>query len=339
MTEFWVSSGHHFLQRTSGGGLKVTDEYWLAYLARPELVPPPEACEAERGLHERLLKNPQAPVSSAMISAIQDEDARENWQLIIAYRDRLSRFPTLEAAYLSLVKDGFGSIPPLFVSQMVHLILRNALDGVEDPFILRAAECFFRTQKAAMHDGRLLLADAELIEEIEAEKKRQMHALSLAAMMGGSAIGSLDVLTDETVQDYWSRSDAFSMVLDLGGNPRSRDALGRAIEVWLSHLLGLTFQVEPIERIEDQDWRWFVGLDSEATAIGNQLWKEGQVDPTEAARLIAFFRLTERDEPCFEPAMRGKPVYLMLAMGEDGLVRMKPQNLLSSLPIPAKRRS
>ena len=31
--EFWVSSGHHLARRTEGGGLAVTDELLLAYLA------------------------------------------------------------------------------------------------------------------------------------------------------------------------------------------------------------------------------------------------------------------------------------------------------------------
>ena len=43
MREFWVSSGHHLVARAEGGGLIVTDELLLAYLARPELMPPPEA--------------------------------------------------------------------------------------------------------------------------------------------------------------------------------------------------------------------------------------------------------------------------------------------------------
>ena len=49
MTEFWVSSGHHLLAAHDGGGLAVTDEFLKAYLARPELLPPEDACEAERG--------------------------------------------------------------------------------------------------------------------------------------------------------------------------------------------------------------------------------------------------------------------------------------------------
>ena len=50
MREFWVSSGHHLTRRTEGGGLLVTDELLLAYLARPELVPPEEACDRERAV-------------------------------------------------------------------------------------------------------------------------------------------------------------------------------------------------------------------------------------------------------------------------------------------------
>ena len=43
MKDFWVSSGHHLLDRGSDGGLHVTDEFIKLYLARPELLPPPDA--------------------------------------------------------------------------------------------------------------------------------------------------------------------------------------------------------------------------------------------------------------------------------------------------------
>ena len=62
MREFWVSSGHHLTRRTEGGGLAVTDELILAYLARPELLPPPQASAAERSLHAALLAAPRRPV-------------------------------------------------------------------------------------------------------------------------------------------------------------------------------------------------------------------------------------------------------------------------------------
>ena len=37
MKDFWLSCGHHLLDRDAGGGLVVTDEFLKVYLARPEL--------------------------------------------------------------------------------------------------------------------------------------------------------------------------------------------------------------------------------------------------------------------------------------------------------------
>jgi hypothetical protein len=132
MNDFWISSGHHLLDRDQAGGLRVTDEFLKLYLARPELLPPPEACAAERALHAALLANPRMPVSESDVAAIADPDARENWQLLVAFRDHILRHNTLEGAYADMVRTGIGRIPPLFISQLVHVILRNALDGVED---------------------------------------------------------------------------------------------------------------------------------------------------------------------------------------------------------------
>ena len=52
--DFWLSCGHHLLDRDEGGGLLVTDEFLKAYLARPEITPPAEACAAERNEPERV---------------------------------------------------------------------------------------------------------------------------------------------------------------------------------------------------------------------------------------------------------------------------------------------
>ena len=59
MKDFWLSCGHHLTDRDADGRLLVTDELLKAYLARPELAPPPEACAAERGLHAALLADPR----------------------------------------------------------------------------------------------------------------------------------------------------------------------------------------------------------------------------------------------------------------------------------------
>ena len=328
MREFWVSSGHHLTPRTEGGGLAVTDELLLAYLARPELAPPPDACAAERALHASLLREPRRPVAPAEIEALADPDARENWQVLLAFRERLLMSPTVEAAYLGLVRGGV-SVPPMFLDQLVHLILRNALDGCDDPYVLRAGELFFRPQRVSVHDGALLLADAETIEAQEPGRT------PLVAMLGLEPATELDVLDDANAWTYWSRSDAFSMALNLGSNPKGREGLAHAIEVWVRHLLHLDVAVEPIAALEDRDWRWFVGLDAEATRMGNALWRGEPLDHAARSRILALFRLTIADRARVEPRAAGHPVYLFLAMTPDNRLRLKPQNLITGLPLTA----
>jgi hypothetical protein len=329
MREFWVSSGHHLTRRTEGGGLAVTDELLLAYLARPELLPPEDACPAERALHAELLRDPRRNLAPGEVESIADADARENWAFMLRFRDRLLESPTIEAAYLSLVRQGGGEVPPLFLNQLVHLILRNALDECTDPYVLRAAELFFRTQRVSVQGDAVLLADAELIEEHEGGKAQS----PLVAMLGKEPVADLDVLDDETAWTYWSRSDAFTMALNIGSNPRSREGLARAVERWIRHLLHIDASVEPVERIEDKDWRWFVGLDPEGTRIGNSLWRGEKVDDTAASRMLALFRLTFGRGTPVQARSAGHPVYLLLAMTGDRMVRMKPQNLLVGLPL------
>src|SRR5262245_12827105 len=164
MNDFWLSCGHHLLDRDDGGGLIVTDEFLKAYLARPELSPPPEACAVERTLHAALLRDPRRRVDASEIAAIADADAREHWTFMVAFSDQLVAHRTIEAAYLAVIRHGVGNTPPLFINQLVHVILRNALDGCEDVFVLRAAEMFFRPQRLTVHDGSLIAADAETVE-------------------------------------------------------------------------------------------------------------------------------------------------------------------------------
>ena len=329
--EFWVSSGHHLTRRTEGGGLAVTDELILAYVARPELVPPDEACDAERALHASLLADPRRPVEAAAVAALADPDARENWQVMLSFRDGLLGARTVEAAYLDLVRDGARGIAPLFLNQLVHLILRNALEGCEDPYVLRGAELFFRPQRVSFQDGAALLADADVIEAHESGAGQS----PLVAMLGKEPETSLDVLDDANSWTYWSRSDAFAMALNLGSNPRSREGLARVIEVFVRHLMNEEVAVEPVAAIEDRDWRWFVGLDAEATRIGNALWAGEKVNPDTQARVLALFRLTFADAARIDRRAAGRPVYLILAMTPDRMVRVKPHNLIVGLPLVA----
>src|ERR1700740_1912830 len=70
MKDFWIACGHHLLDRDANGGLVVTDEFLKAYFARPELMPPDDACTVERRLHRELLADPRRTVSAEGVSRI-----------------------------------------------------------------------------------------------------------------------------------------------------------------------------------------------------------------------------------------------------------------------------
>jgi hypothetical protein len=335
MREFWVASGHHLTRRGEHGGLLATPELIMAYLARPELMPPDDACAAERDLHASLLADPLRPVTKAEIAEIADADARENWTFMMNFRDRLAAAPSLEAVYVTLARKGAGDLPPIFLSQLCHLILRNALEGCEDPYTLRAAELFYRSQLASVHEGTLLLADAEMVEA-QREAERDIHSSPLTAMLSPpKEFGEMDVMDDDNAWTYWSRSDAHAMAMNIGGNPKARAGLCRAIERWIGHLLGIAVKVETVASIEDRDWRWFIGLDSEGTRIGNALWNGEAPDGHAAERIVALMRMEIEDTRLVDARVGDKPVYLILAAGADKVVRLKPQNLVAGLPLAA----
>src|SRR5438034_2709308 len=307
MREFWVASGHHLTRRADHGGLVATPELIMAYLARPELMPPADACEAERDLHASLMANPLRAVSAKDIARLADADARENWSFMMNFRDRLMAAPSLEAVYVALARKGAGDLPPIFLSQLCHLILRNALEGCEDPYTLRAAELFYRSQLAAIYDGALLLADAEVVDA-QQHVQHDMHSSPLTALLQPKPFAEMDVMDDENAWTYWSRSDAHAMVMNLDGHPKARAGLRKVIERWVGHLLGIAVKVETVASIEDRDWRWFVGLDSEATRIGNALWNGAALDDSAAERIVALMRLDIEDARLVDERVVNKPI-------------------------------
>jgi len=328
MNDFWLSCGHHLLDRDDNGALLVTDEFLKAYLARPELTPPDDACKAERALHVALLANPRREVTPSEIAVIADPDARENWGLLAAFRDRLLAHTTLEGAYLDLVRRGAGNTPPLFVNHLVQVILRNLLDGCEDAFLLRAAELFFRPQRLTVHGGSLIAADEEKVAGAAGD------AVSpLVAMLGLPPMGDIDVLNEDNAPSYWQRNDRFDMALDLTAGRRGLQALGEVIERWIAHLHSLAAEVEPVIEARDVNLAWYVGLDAEATAIGDALWNRQELDQAVRERIVALYRLTLRDDGRILDNAKGEPIYLIMAMTPERTLRMKPQNLISGLPI------
>ena len=325
--DFWLSCGHHLLDRDAGGGLVATDEFLKVYLARPELTPPLDACAAERALHAGLLIEPRREVSASEIAATADADARENWQVMLAFRDHLMGQRTIEAAYLDIIRRGI-KIPHLFINQLVHVILRNALDDCDDPYVLRAAELFFRPQRMTLHEGSLIAADEETISG-----KSETPVSPLVSMLGIPAEAEIDVMNDDNAEHYFEHSDQFHVALDLTGGRRGLQALSIVIARWVGHLLAAEVEVEPLTEMREAKLSWYVGLDADGTRIGDALWNGDELDEAAQARVVGLFRLTFRDPGVVMDKVKGEPVYLILAMDKDKVLRLKPQNLVTGLPI------
>jgi len=325
--DFWLSCGHHLLDRDAGGGLIATDEFLKVYLARPELTPPRDACVAERTLHAALLAEPRRAVPADQIAAIADADARENWQVMLAFRDQLTGHRTIEAAYLDIIRRGI-KVPHLFINQMVHVILRNALDDCDDPYVLRAAELLFRPQRMTLHEGSLIAADEETISG-----KSDTPVSPLVSMLGIPAAAEIDVMNDDNAGHYFEHSDQFHVALDLTGGRRGLQALGLVIARWVDHLLAVAVEVELLTEMRETKLSWYVGLDTEGTKIGDALWNGEELDEAAQARVVGLFRLTFRDPDVVMDKVKGEPVYLILAMDRDKVLRLKPQNLVTGLPI------
>jgi hypothetical protein len=325
--DFWLSCGHHLLDRNVAGRLLVTDEFLKAYLARPELVPPPEACVEERALHRALLREPRLPIAASRIAAIADADARENWQMMAAWRDLLLQYDCLEAAYFAIARTGIH-FPQILVGQLVQVILRNALDGCDDVFVLRAAEMFFRPQKMIFEGTSVVAVDEE------AEAASVQHSSSpLFSLLGLQTATGVELLSKATSERYWERSDRFDMAIDLSPDGRGLTALGDVVTRWLAHLLAIDVVVEPVIETQNLPWNWYVGLSSEATHIGNAIWRGELVTDAMRAQLIGLLRMSFRDPADMKEDARGEPVHLLLATTSDGNLRIKPQNLLMGLPV------
>lgn len=327
MKDFWLSCGHHLLDRDEGGGLLLTDDFLKVYLARPELAPPPEACDAERRLHAAMLADPRQRVEAATVAALADADARENWQVLLGFRDLLVGHRTLEAAYLDIVRRGLR-VPHLFLNQLVHVILRNALDGCEDAYTLRAAEMFFRPQRMTLHEGSLIAADEEAISGL-----KPTPVSPLVSMLGIPEESGIDVLSDETAEHYFAHSDRFHVAFDLTSGRRGHDGVAEAMARWIRHLLAVDVSIEPFVEERGANLAWYIGLDAEGTRIGDALWNGETLDDAQRTSIVGLYRLTFRDPSIVLDRVRGEGVYLILAMGTNKVMRFKPQNLVTGLPI------
>jgi hypothetical protein len=325
MADYWLASGHGFCDRDRDGRLLATPELWRAFLARPELVPPEEACAAERALHAAMLDHPLRPVTQAEL-ALADPDAAENWTAFLAFRDRVAAAPSLEAAWLALYRQGVQGLPPLLLQMLTHLVAYAALEGEADAFAWRAAECLYRSQRAAIHQGAVLLADEEVLD------RDQYGPLGrLLGEAGAPPEATLEVLGEHNAAGYPARSDAHDLALDIAAGRPGQQGLARALERFIGHGLGERVAITPVPSIGSASW--ILGLDAEASRIGNALWRGETVPQAELARILWLGELRFLDESRVLPRVRGGTVVLALAMDAAQRMRLKPQNLAIGLPL------
>ena len=334
ITNFWKSAGYHLVTKDENGWLTVTGDFLRAYYTRPEIHPVEESCEAEHRIFETLMGDPFASISDTDLAAIKDGNARENYKIILGYRDFLIESDSIEAAYAALFTKGNDiTIPPMFIDQLAHLIMRNVMDGTQDPMQLRAAEIFFRDQKVTTTDGQLMFADSEIVEM--RQKDGGLGALGALIAESGTPLKevALDVLTQENASIYWQRSDQFDTAIDFRFTEPANDAFARVIEKWVKHFFQAEVRVQPLQNIKDTAWRWHIGLDATATVYLNGLY-EGKIEfDQETTRIAGLFSLTFLNQEDAAEMMQGKPVYLGLAVDANNEIKMKPQNLLTNLPI------
>ena len=287
-------------------------------------------------MHGALIDQPRRAVACGEVDAIADEDARDNYRVLLRFRQRLLDAGTVEACYADMFRGPGVDVPPLFLDQLTHVILRNILDGCEDPLRLRAAELFFREQKATLREGQVLLADLETIEMHASGSRYGSIGRLIVEAAGPLAQANLDVLDRANAALYWERESRHDTVISLTHGQAAVDALARVVEAWVAHFFDLEVSVQALRAIEEPRWAWHIGLDAESTAILNDLWRGEEVEPGRMRRLIALFRMDFPAPGALRADIAGRPAYLAISVNERDEVRVKPQNLLTNLPLAAR---
>ena len=352
MTDFWPSCAYPLLTVEPDGRLRATPAWLRRFLDRPELALVAESCQAEQRLHKRLSDDPMAVVTDADLAALADPDVADNWRAFLAFRKAITQSDSLQAAYRGLFSaDGTPvALAPLFVDALAQALVRHLLNEAQDAIEARAGEMLFRAQRVNTADGQVLAGDRDTLDLYNETGGFGEIGRLLAQAQAPLRTVELQVLGRDNAVDYWHSPHEHRFLLDLRHTVQqpvgehgltftlARSASGlaglaRVLERWVAHLLGVTVRIEPLSRVDDAAWRWHVGLDTQATALLNDLYRGQGVDEARMGRLISLFRLNFDNPADALPEMAGKPVYLGLAMGEDGVFKLKPQNLLTGLPL------
>jgi len=278
------------------------------------------------------MQEPCRGIGEAELAAVEDEDARDNYRILLRFRQKLLDAGTVEGCYMSLFKAAID-IPPMFVDQLVHVVLRNVLDGCDDPLRLRAAEIFWRNQKATIQEGHVLLADLETVEMHASGNRYGSIGRLIVEAQGDVFQENLHVLDRSNAALYWERESRHDTVISLTYGRPALDAFCRVMEAWVAHFFNLKVAIKPVRKIDEPRWAWHIGLDAESSAILNELWAGSEVEHGRMRRILSLFEMRFDDPALMRPEIAGRSVYLALACDADQVLNMKPQNLLTNLPL------
>ena len=200
MRDFWLPAGITCSTRRQRL-LLVGDEFLKAYLARPELAPPEEACTAERTLHAALIEDPRRPVAPGKSARIGDRDARETWRVMLSFRDRRlrhapSRRPTRSGP------DGVGDTPPMFINQLCGDPAQSARP-LRGP--VRAAAAGAVLSPATVGSAWRL---ADCGRRGDDRRDTSQPVSPLVAMLGLPTASKIEVLDDDNAETYRTAATA-----------------------------------------------------------------------------------------------------------------------------------
>jgi hypothetical protein len=352
MASFWTACGHQHLQPNARGWLQATPGYWRWWLECPELALVPESCAAEQRVHQALLAAPEQALRPELIDAIADADVRENYRLFLRFRDDVQGAGTLESAYMAWMQAGQIELPTLFIDRVVQAVVARMLEPQQDAWVWRAAELLFRRQRITVQNSRVLAGDSDTLDALQASGG--LGAMGRLLMEAGAPLKAADVrvLHADNAAQYLAQRQgqgrhAFlfdmtheiqktlphGLVLNMVHARSGLKALAKVLARWVQHMRGVAVQIEPVQKVDDPAWRWHLGLDATASALLDDLYRGLPLAASRQQQLISLFTLRFEDEHLVRADVRGKPVYLGLAMDAHGLLKLKPQNLLLNLPL------
>ena len=335
--DFWPSCGYRHLRVTPTGHLALTDDFLRLDLLRPELAPIPQSCDAELTLHDRMLSAPRRDVDDAEIDAIVDADVRENVRIWLRFRDRLLSSDSIESAYAGMFQGDGVDVAPVFVHRLTQVIVRHLLGRTRedaDPLAARMAELLFRRARiSVLDDGAVMAADDETVDRYATDGGFGSIGELLRKQQVTTRQVDLDVIDRDNADNYWSRDERFDTAVSLNRGRPGLDALCRILERWVHHFHDVETTIKPQREIDDEKWVWHVGLDADASGILNDLYNKVDIDADTLGRLLCLFQLDFVNPADMREQIRGRPIYLAMAMDASSRLRLKPQNLIMNLPL------